>query len=111
MGAVVLFLTGCIEKGDKILIVKLSNDKDELSEQAVIKESLEKGGLITINVELARKIDKHFDQRFAISDTDGNFLTKSALLNFIGFNGWKYNSGNSIGGYYFTQPRAWLSDL
>ena len=100
-----LSMTGCIgNNGDKILIVEISKDKDELSEQAVIKESLKKGGSITINVDLARKIDKNFDEKYAVMNSAGSFFTRPALLNFIGDNGWKYNQGG-LGSYIFTQSR------
>jgi len=100
-----LAMTGCTgNNGDKVLFVEISKEKDELSEQAVIKESLKKGGAITINVELARKIDEKFDEKYAVYDSKNLFFTRPALLNFIGDNGWNYNSGG-LGSYIFTQSR------
>jgi hypothetical protein len=105
IGAVILSLTGCIEeKGDKILFVQIGKDKDDLSEQAVIEESLKKGGQITINIALAREIDKDFDEKYSVSDSEGSFLIRPALLNFIGDNGWNYKEAG-LGRYTFTQSR------
>jgi hypothetical protein len=100
-----LVMTGCTgNNGDKILIVEISKEKDELSEQEVIEKSLKKGGMITINVDLARKIDENFDEKYAVMNSEGTFFSNPALLNFIGDNGWNYNSGG-LGSYYFTQSR------
>jgi hypothetical protein len=100
-----LSMTGCIgNNGDKILIVEISKEEVGLSEQAVIKESLEKGGSITINVDLARKIDENFDEKYAVFNSAETFFTRPALLNFIGDNGWNFKQGG-LGSYIFTQSR------
>ena len=68
------------------------------------EKSLKKGGSITINVDLARKIDENFDEKYAVMNSEGTFFTRPALLNFIGDNGWNYNGGG-LGSYIFTQSR------
>jgi hypothetical protein len=80
-------------KGDKILIVEIQgentfNDDDEVSEVALIKEALKKGGGLTLNVAVLRNIDNNFDSLYTVSNSDGQFFIRPAILNFIGGQGW-----------------------
>ena len=94
-------------KGSKILIVEITSDKEKASEEALIRKALDKGGAITLSVEVARKIDASFDEKYTTSGSDGKFMVYPALLNFIGGQGW--NFVQSVGGfgseYFFVKNR------
>ena len=65
--------------------------------------------MISINVELARKIDEEFDNNYANFDSNNQFLIKPALLNFVGGNGWKLITTGGLGQIFiFTKPRGIL---
>ena len=104
----IIAMTGCIgNNGDKILMVAIADKDDKLSEQVYVENSFKKGGWITINVDLGRKIEEKFDEKYAVFDKKREFLTTPALLNFIGGNGWKLNSPAGFGqGYIFTKSRG-----
>ena len=79
-------LTG--SKGCKVLIVILKDKENETSEVSLIKQAFNKGGRIILDVEVAREIDKEFDEKYAASGSDGKFLVTPAVLNFVGGQGW-----------------------
>jgi hypothetical protein len=79
-------------KGDKILFVDYEDDVSKVNNESFIKEALEKGGSISVNVDVLRKIDPDFDKKYAVLDEKGEFLVKPAVLNFIGGQGWHLNS-------------------
>lgn len=102
-------LGGCLQQsaGDRVLLVQLAGEDeaaDELSELQVVRDSLERGGSINVNVSIARQIDKEFDASYAVMNTEGTFLVLPALLNWVGGNGWRL-VGPSLGGWLFTKPR------
>lgn len=99
-------LGGCLQqnKGDHVLLVQLAGDDEEPSELQVVRDSLERGGSINVNVSVARQLDKEFDARYAVPDTEGSFIVLPALLNWVGGNGW-HLVGPSLGGWLFTKPR------
>ena len=82
------------EKGEKILIVEIQGENmgrnnDNTSEISVIRRALETGGQLTLDVEALRQIDPKFDSNYAVSGSDGKFLVKPAILNFVGGQGWR----------------------
>lgn len=106
---VVPALGGCLQQsnGDHVLLVQLASEDeaaDELSELQVVRDSLERGGSINVNVSTARQIDKEFDAKYAVMNTEGSFLILPAVLNWVGGNGW-HLVGPSLGGWLFTKPR------
>jgi len=97
---------GVTEKGDKILLVKVYNSQRsyEVSEIDVIKEALEKGGEITVDTTVAREIDPDFDSKYTVANSRGTFLTRPAILNFIGGQGWRLLMGADYD-YIFVKSR------
>ncbi|MDR1466639.1 MAG: hypothetical protein LBI40_03375 [Treponema sp.] len=89
-----LILTSCnpYGKGDKILIIDIKGEsnfgEDDVSEVGLIKEALEKGGALTLDVAVLRTIDSEFDSKFTASNSEGNFRIRPAILNFVGGQGW-----------------------
>ena len=79
-------LTG--SKGCKVLIVILKDKENQVSDETMIKQALDKGGFITLDVEIARKLDKEFDQKYTATGSDDKFLVTPAILNFVGGQGW-----------------------
>jgi hypothetical protein len=112
--SIVMVLLSCNQngKGDKILIVEIQGEnsfsENEVSEEALIKEALQKGGSITLNVEVLRNIDSNFDSLYATVNSDGNFLVRPAILNFIGSQGWHLLQIFGLPGnpqYFFVKSR------
>jgi hypothetical protein len=112
--SIVMVLSSCNQygKGDKILIVEIQGEnsfsENEISEEALIKEALQKGGSITLNVEVLRNIDNNFDSLYAAANSDGNFLVRPAILNFIGGQGWHLLQIFGLPGnpqYFFVKSR------
>jgi hypothetical protein len=76
-------------KGDKILTVNLvPNDSDYASEIEVIKESLVKGGGITLSGTAIKEIDPNFASKYGVTDSEGRYSVIPAIVNFVGDNGW-----------------------
>jgi hypothetical protein len=114
--AIVMILSSCnpYGKGDKILIVEIQgensfkDDDDDVSEVSLITEALEKGGSLTLNVEVLRKIDLEFDSKYTASNSEGKFFVRPAILNFIGGQGWHLLQVFGLPGnpqYFFVKSR------
>ncbi len=104
---IIMALSSCNE-GDKILVVKIESNKDNISEISVIKKSLEKGGFINLDVEVLRKIEPKFDSEYAATDSKGNFFIMPAILNFVGGQGWHFLQTFGMPGdptYFFVKSR------
>lgn len=106
----ILSLSGCSSnKGERVLIAQFR--ADDSSNAQFVKETLRMGGEITLNVETAREIDPDFDNKYAVSDKDGKFLTRPALINFIAGNGWNFkqtfciNMNSENQEFYFSKSR------
>ncbi|QPB72238.1 hypothetical protein D5125_17045 [Magnetovirga frankeli] len=102
------FYDAAIDSSYRILIVKIEDRDSEISEIPVILESLRKGGMININVEIARKIKPNFDELYAITDSEGMFRGGPALLNWVSDHGWKFTS-TTMGDSVFTKKWSILS--
>lgn len=104
-----------------MLFVELVSDEDDkfapdangLSGEGLVKhyaflsrfeKRLENGGQIGLSVDIARTVDKDFDRKFTIVDADGMFLTRPALLNFVGDFGWEFSQ--FLGGQYVFTKRV-----
>jgi hypothetical protein len=85
-------LSGCSGKGDKILFVEIKGENSfsegEVSEIELIKESLDKGGSLTLDVAVLRSIDNEFDTKYTASNSEREFFIRPAILNFVGGQGW-----------------------
>ena len=86
----------------RILIVEVADRNEDPSERSVVEKSLRQGGMIKVNVELARKLEPGFDKLYAVSDSTGKFLTTPALLNWVSDQGWELRE-SSVGGFIFVK--------
>jgi hypothetical protein len=98
------------DNGDKVLVVKIdySDNGEDVSEEKLIKEALEKGGRIILGVDLIREIDYGFDEKYTATNSKGNFNIRAAVLNFVGGQGWHFVQVFGMPGdpeYYFTKTR------
>ncbi|WGK68274.1 hypothetical protein P0082_07230 [Candidatus Haliotispira prima] len=89
-------------QGSTVLLVEI-DPKAKPSSISYIKKALNRGGYITLNIEAAREIDKHFDTKYAVSNEDGKFPILPVLLNFVGGHGWKYKERIMQGDYVFVR--------
>jgi len=77
-------------QGDKILVVRIGDKNDDVSEVELIKNALEKGGQLTLNVEVLKQLDNpKFSSKYTASGSDGRYFTRPAILNFVGGQGWR----------------------
>ena len=105
-----IFFCGCSER-HAILIVSFHGlpDKDNI----LLQNALRTGGSLRCGdssdyVDFLRSYDRYFDTT-AASDSNGQFLIRPAILNWISSNGWKFqqkfcinlNEGNAE--YYFVK--------
>ena len=111
---IISVLSSCNQngRGDIILIVEIYGENtfgsDEVSEENQIKVALEKGGNVTLNVEVLRKIDSTFDSKYTASNSEGKFLTRPAILNFVGGQGYNLLQVFGLPGnpqYFFIKKR------
>lgn len=96
-------------KGDYVLIVNVASEdeKKELSEVEYIKKALKYGGHISVNVDIARKVEEgKFDELYTILNKDNKFVILPAILNWVGGHGWKLNQGSLLGVWIFTKQRG-----
>lgn len=92
------------EYGDKILIVRIERGSDFPSDTTTIRNAFVVGGQITLGVEVLRELDRRFDDRFTASSYDRRFLTRPAILNFVGGQGWRLLQVNG-NEYIFVRSR------
>jgi hypothetical protein len=100
------------DEGDKILIIYIEGESvsgdSEISEEGLIRQALDKGGTLTLNVAALRKIDTGFDSKYTATDIKGQFYTRPAILNFIGGQGWHLLQIFGLPGnpqYFFVKAR------
>jgi hypothetical protein len=86
----------------RVLIVEVAGRNADISEKSVVERSLRQGGMITVDVDLARKFEASFDRLYAVSDSEGKFLTNPALLNWVSDQGWELRD-ISGGGFIFVK--------
>lgn len=105
-------IPGYKNKGHKILIVRIQgesvDDYDDISDEYLIKNALDKGGYIFLNVDIIRKMDNEFDYKYTTLNSNGQFFTKPAILNFVGGQGWQLLQIFGFPGdpqYIFVKPR------
>ena len=97
------------DKGEKVLIVSIS--RTDVSEVSMVRASLEKGGMVTLNSSVATQIDPLFEEKYTVSNNQGSYLVKPAILNFIGGQGWHLKQQFCINlnydncEYIFVKPR------
>lgn len=76
-------------KGDKILTVNITdNDSAYFSDVEVIKESLVKGGRLTLNVTVLEEIDPDVVSKYGVVSSEGRYSLIPVIVNFVGANGW-----------------------
>ena len=92
-------------KGCKVLIVLLKDKENEVSEVSLIKKAFDKGGRIVLDVDVAREIDKGFDEKYTATGSDGKFLVTPAILNFVGGQGWNLLQMQLGPQYIFVKER------
>lgn len=104
--------------GDKILIVEIYGENvsgnDEVTEVSLINNALQKGGSVTLNVDVLRQIDPQFDSKYTASNSNGQFYIRPAILNFIGGQGWHLLQIFGLPGnpqYFFVKTRENLSEI
>jgi len=94
------------EPGDKVLIVETTSDSEKnVSGKAAILEALEKGGRIVLNPRAALRVDPGFEDKYAVSNSNGKYFTQPALLNFVGAHGWRFQTVNISGDAVFVKSR------
>ena len=101
-----LFGGGDSNNGSKILIVRIADKENEVSDITQINNALNIGGGIVLNVDVARKLDSNFDSKYAAFDKDNRFLTLPALLNFVGGQGWYFVQMQLGPQYIFVKERT-----
>ena len=89
-------------KGDKSLIVEIASKSEE---ESLIRQILNKGGSITLNVEVLRIIDNEFDSKYAAYDSNRQFYTKSAIFCFVGGQRWRLLQDDIGIEYIFVKSR------
>jgi hypothetical protein len=107
---IVLLFKSVNTGGDRILIVNIASEdeKKDLSEVEYVKKAIEAGGHITVNVDIARKVEGNkFDLLYTVADKNNKFVILPAILNWVGGHGWKLNQGSPLPGIWvFTKPRG-----
>lgn len=96
--------------GCKILIVSIEKDlgtdeSKDVSDVVLIRQALEKGGMIVLNTDVAKEIDSQFESKYAAVNVDGQYFIAPALLNFIGGQGWVFVQIQGVQQYYFVKER------
>lgn len=104
-------IPGMSNRGDKILIVEVQGENvgrdADVSEESLIRQALDKGGSIVLNIEILRTIDNEFDSKYTASNSSGQFYTRPAILNFVGGQGWHLLQVFGLPGnpqYFFVKP-------
>jgi hypothetical protein len=95
-------IAGMVTEEHGLLIVEIVDaDSQEASSADYVRESIEKGGSIKINVGVAREVDPNFD-RFAVSNEEGMFIIAPTIATWLGGSGWKFQS-SVLSSMYFVR--------
>ena len=87
-------------EGDEYDELREDDEDNEVSEVSYLREAFDKGGWITLNTDVAHEFDKDFESKYAAVDSDGRYLIRPALLNFVGVQGWYLLQMAVIGHHY-----------
>ena len=89
-------------RGERVLIVNLTESTSESFGMDRFDAALKNGGHISITIAEIRSRYPDFETRYAIMGPDGKFFTHGALINFVADRGWKFHS-RDFGGIIFTK--------
>ena len=93
------------EKGCKILFVRTEDGENKASEVLLVREALDKGGMITLNTDVAKEIDRDFESKYTATGSDGKYFVLPAILNFVGGQGWTFVQMQLGPQYIFVKNR------
>ena len=87
------------------MIVTFEDDENPVSDTVLIKNALDKGGYIVLNIDVVEELDSDFMKKYAAIGSDDRYFLNPTILNFVGGQGWNFVQMTLGPQYFFVKDR------